>query len=172
MYVFLLYFIVWVAVGASALRLVSRVRWPSQFAVVSQIFPPYPRVCLRQTPQTKSLTIFFEQHFYINYRRSLTHCRLNPNFGDYWRKPPSLDAWINSEERSVKLDILAQVVKYHLECDGQCPLLVDSDGQSLAANKEHEADEETYLECDRIVVYGAFPSSNQAILDVSLTDCS
>lgn len=97
----------------------------------------------------------------------MLHPRLNPKFGDYWRKPLSLDVWQKSEERTVKLDVLAQVVKYHLERDGQRPLTMKDDGQTLMPNESHDADLQEYPECDRIVIYSAFPSSNQAILDVS-----
>ena len=98
----------------------------------------------------------------------MLHPRLSPKATDYWKKPESLDAWKNSDERTVKLDILAQLITYHLKKDGSKPLTTESDGKTLVSNDDYTEDIETYPECDRIVVYAAFPSSNQAILDVSI----
>jgi len=102
----------------------------------------------------------------------MLHPRLSPKATDYWKKPASLEAWQTSDERTVKLDVLAQLVKHHLEQDGQRPLTMGEDGKTLVPKSDHSNDTATYPECDRIVVYAAFPSSNQAILDVSTPDHS
>ncbi|KIK74664.1 hypothetical protein PAXRUDRAFT_37029 [Paxillus rubicundulus Ve08.2h10] len=73
---------------------------------------------------------------------------------------------ISSEEKTVKLDSLAQVVLRHLSKDGEQPLTMKDDGHTLLTNPCYIKDMEGYPECDRIVVYSAFPSSNQAILDI------
>ena len=79
----------------------------------------------------------------------------------------SLDAWKNSNERTAKLNVLAQVVKYHLAQDRHSPLTMMDNGKTLTVNDKHTHNPDQYLECDHIVIYAAFPSSNQAILDTS-----
>ncbi|KAG8213507.1 hypothetical protein J3R82DRAFT_12050 [Butyriboletus roseoflavus] len=106
------------------------------------------------------------KHFYIEFRRSMLHPRLNPKFADYWKKPETLQYWLDSEEKTIKLDILAQVVKHHLTMGGVAPLTTKADGKTLEVNTEFKADTHPYSECDRIVVYSAFPSSNAAIFDI------
>ena len=98
----------------------------------------------------------------------MLHPRLNPKYdGAHWTAPDSLQAWQDSPEKTVKLDVLAQVVKHHLDSDGAEPVKMQDDGKTIGPNPEHGPDKDEYPECDRIVVYSAFPSSNGAILDVS-----
>jgi len=80
-------------------------------------------------------------------------------------KPKSLSDWRNSAEKTIKLDI-PQVVKHHVEKDGQQPLEMCEDGWTLAKNPDYDMDLEKYAECNQIVIYLAFPSSNHAILDM------
>ncbi|KAG1786495.1 P-loop containing nucleoside triphosphate hydrolase protein, partial [Suillus variegatus] len=70
--------------------------------------------------------------------------------------------------KSVKLDVLGQLVSYHLMEDDRPPLEMDEDGRVLAPNPGFQtpASVSDKKDPDRIVVYSAFPSSNQAILDI------
>ncbi|KAH0832859.1 hypothetical protein J3R83DRAFT_11786 [Lanmaoa asiatica] len=106
------------------------------------------------------------KHFYIEFRRSMLHPCLNPKSDEFWKKPKSLDAWKNSPERTIKLDVLAQLVTYHLKQDGSKPLTMEDDRKMLTLNNDYAEDAEKYPECDCIVVYAAFLSLNQAILDI------
>ncbi|KAG6373968.1 hypothetical protein JVT61DRAFT_6134 [Boletus reticuloceps] len=84
-----------------------------------------------------------------------------------WVKPASKEAWLDGRH-TIKMEVLADIVSYHLKQDGARPLTVQHDGRhvSPANNALPEADQ--YPECDRIVVYSAFPSANPVIMDVSL----
>ncbi|KAI6144170.1 P-loop containing nucleoside triphosphate hydrolase protein, partial [Pisolithus thermaeus] len=80
-------------------------------------------------------------------------------------KPESLEKW-QSTEKTIKLDTLAQVVHHHLEKNGRAPLATNDDGKTLTPAPNAEDDNNDYGEDDRIVIYSAFPSSNQAIVDI------
>jgi len=97
----------------------------------------------------------------------MLHPRLNPKYDEYWTKPTSLESWQGSPKKTVKLDVLAQVVKHHLASDGQKPVNMQDNGKTLAPHPDYDADMTDSPECDRIIVYSVFPSSNGAILDVS-----
>ncbi|KIJ57574.1 hypothetical protein HYDPIDRAFT_104092 [Hydnomerulius pinastri MD-312] len=103
------------------------------------------------------------QNFYIEFRRSMLHPRMLP--GHTWEKPASLDAWKASDEKSVKLDVLAEVVQHHLEKDSRDPLIMDDDHQTVKSLENADPTDPPTTP-DKIVVYSAFPSSNQAILDI------
>lgn len=98
----------------------------------------------------------------------MLHPHLNPKNGRSWVRPESLEAWENSKEKTIKLDVLAKLVAYHLEIDGRQAMTMDEDGQTLIVNTNAEADSNVYPEVDRIVIYSAFPSSNNALIDVSI----
>ncbi|KAI6103642.1 hypothetical protein F5141DRAFT_1065385 [Pisolithus sp. B1] len=90
------------------------------------------------------------KHFYIKFCQSMLHPHLNPKHPEGWVKPMSLKAWSNSDEKMIKLNVLATIIKHHLQKDGQCLLTTDED----------------YVEPDHIVVYLAFPLSNGTIFDI------
>lgn len=79
----------------------------------------------------------------------------------------SLEAWENHQQKTVKLDVLGKIVRYHLEMDGRSSLTMDEDGQTVVPKKTQLADDTQYTECDRIVIFSAFPSSNKTIMSVS-----
>ncbi|KAG2063373.1 hypothetical protein BDR04DRAFT_1038198 [Suillus decipiens] len=74
----------------------------------------------------------------------------------------------NGAHKSVKLDLLGRLVSYHLMHDGRPPMQIDKSGHALVVNPMFQAPISTAENTnpDRIVVYSAFPSSNQAILDI------
>lgn len=98
----------------------------------------------------------------------MLHSHIGGKASEYWMKPTSLDTWQNSNERTIKLDMLVQVVKHHLQCDGQYPMTMEEDGKTITVHNDYSDDDKSYMECNHIIVYAAFPSSNQAILDVSI----
>jgi hypothetical protein len=93
---------------------------------------------------------------------------MNPSEIHTWVKPASLESWENGPPKSVKLDVLGHLVSYHLMEDGRPPVEMDKSGHTLVTNPLFEAFKSATdaTNPDRIVVYSAFPSSNQAILDV------
>ncbi|KAI6044344.1 P-loop containing nucleoside triphosphate hydrolase protein, partial [Pisolithus marmoratus] len=96
---------------------------------------------------------------------SMLHPMLNPKNGGHWKKLVSLEAW-RSTKKTIKLDTLAQVVYYHLQSNGHAPLAMDDDGKSLSPALNAVNDTSDYGEDDQIVIYLAFLSSNQAIIDI------
>ncbi|KAG2365352.1 P-loop containing nucleoside triphosphate hydrolase protein [Suillus spraguei] len=74
----------------------------------------------------------------------------------------------NGPYKSVKLDLLGRLVSYHLMHDGRPPMQIDESGHVLVVNPRFQAPISTAdnTNPDRIVVYSAFPSSNEAILDI------
>ena len=91
---------------------------------------------------------------------------LNPKSTEYWRKPASKEAWDTGVEKTIKLDVLAKTVQHHLARDGNQPLTMDGDGQTVITNLNCSSDDDDYAECDQIVIFSTFPSSNAAIIDV------
>ncbi|KAG6371776.1 hypothetical protein JVT61DRAFT_9131 [Boletus reticuloceps] len=114
-----------------------------------------------------SLT-FNLQNFYIEFRRGLLHPHMNPSQGNKWTAPVSLDEWKN-KSASTKMDILAQLVAYHLAHDNAPPITLAEDGKTLifpsveedanAVSRKHDS--------DRIIVFSLFPSSNEPLVQVS-----
>ncbi|KAG1792547.1 P-loop containing nucleoside triphosphate hydrolase protein [Suillus variegatus] len=74
--------------------------------------------------------------------------------------------WNVSPTKSMKLDVLAKLLKYHLESDGRQPLMMDESGRNLVPNVAFTAGNTHSDDPDRIVVFSAFVTSNQAIVDV------
>lgn len=83
-----------------------------------------------------------------------------------WVKPASKEAWLESRH-TVKMQVLTDILTHHLQADGAHPLSMNPDGCQVLPSPDHSADSSTYSECDRIVVYSAFPSANAIIVDVS-----
>ncbi|KAG2045712.1 hypothetical protein BDR06DRAFT_1015378 [Suillus hirtellus] len=108
------------------------------------------------------------RNFYIEFRRAVLHPHMNPSEVHPWVKPASLEAWDKGPHKSVKLDVLGQLVSYHLMEDDRPPLEMDEKGRVLVPNPGFQtpASVSDKKDPDRIVVYSAFPSSNQAILDI------
>lgn len=100
------------------------------------------------------------QDFYLKIRRALVHRSLNP--GIPWKNPLTLEDW--REDASRKLDVLSQIILWHLEKDGQAPLKVEND---KLVPSEPSTCVESGLAADKIVVYCAFPSSYHQISQVS-----
>lgn len=91
---------------------------------------------------------------------------MNPHStGESWQKPKTLDEWTTIA--STKLDILAKIVHHHLNKDNASPLSILEDGQTLHSDTPAMVQEPDLAECDRIVIFSAFPSSNAAIRDVN-----
>ncbi|KIO00764.1 hypothetical protein M404DRAFT_151975 [Pisolithus tinctorius Marx 270] len=104
------------------------------------------------------------KNFYIEFRRSMLHPMLNPKNGGHWKRLESLEDW--QCEKTIKLDTLGQVVRHHLDSNGRAPLTMADDGQTLITSPDGVPDETDYGDDDRIIIYSAFPSSNQALIDV------
>lgn len=88
---------------------------------------------------------------------------MNPRGTVSWQKPTSLTQWEGMA--STKLDVITKIVNHHLETDNAPPLKVGPDGQSLELGQSEMVDEGEQ-DCDRIVIFSAFLSSNAAIRDV------
>ncbi|KAG1785036.1 P-loop containing nucleoside triphosphate hydrolase protein [Suillus plorans] len=74
--------------------------------------------------------------------------------------------WNGGPTKSMKLDVLAKLLKYHLESDGRQPMTMDESGRSLVPNLAFKAGNTRPDQPDRIVVFSAFVTSNQAIVDI------
>ncbi|KAG2335264.1 hypothetical protein BDR05DRAFT_1007016 [Suillus weaverae] len=74
------------------------------------------------------------KNFYVEFRRSILHPHMNPTEEQSWTKPKSLDEWDVSPTRSMKLDVLAKLLKYHLESNGRQPLMMEESGRDLVPN--------------------------------------
>lgn len=83
---------------------------------------------------------------------------------DSWKKPCSITEWETTA--STKLDVLAKIVHHHLQQDNAQPLSIIEDGQTLEIDHSIMAEEIHHPECDRMVIFSVFPSSNAAIRDV------
>ncbi|KAG1779882.1 P-loop containing nucleoside triphosphate hydrolase protein [Suillus placidus] len=106
------------------------------------------------------------KNFYVEFRRSILHPHMNPTEEQSWTKPKSLEEWDVSSTKSTKLDVLAKLLKYHLESDGRQPLMMDESGRNLVPNLALKAGNTSPDEPDRIIVFSAFVTSNQAIVDI------
>jgi hypothetical protein len=109
------------------------------------------------------------QNFYVEFRRSILHPHMNTTEEWSWTKPKSLEEWDTSDMKSMKLDVLAKLLKHHLEADCRQPLMMDESGRNLVSNLELTAGNTKSDEPDRIIVFSAFVMSNHAIMDVSFT---
>ncbi|KAG1798808.1 P-loop containing nucleoside triphosphate hydrolase protein [Suillus variegatus] len=78
----------------------------------------------------------------------------------------SLEQWNTSDMKSMKLDVLAQLLSYHLEADCRQPLMMDGNGRNLVPNPALTGSNTTPDEPDRIIVFSAFVVSNHAIMDI------
>ncbi|KAG2335631.1 hypothetical protein BDR05DRAFT_898054 [Suillus weaverae] len=74
--------------------------------------------------------------------------------------------WDTSDMKSMKLDVLAKLLKYHLEADCRQPLMMDESGRNLVPNIALTASNTQPDEPDRIIVFSAFVVSNHAIMDI------
>lgn len=104
------------------------------------------------------------QDFYLNIRRALLHPSCNPGYE--WSNPSTLDEW--KKDPSRKLDILCELLKWHLQCDGQTPLQVVNDKLVPCTRIDVDVSPAGELvPCDKIIVYCAFPSSYTQVTKVS-----
>jgi hypothetical protein len=94
---------------------------------------------------------------------------MNPTEECSWSKPKSLEEWDTGDMKSMKLDVLAKLLKYHLEGDCRQPLTMDESGRNLVPNLALTTGNTESDEPDRIIVFSAFVMSNHAIMDVSFT---
>ncbi|KAG2097976.1 uncharacterized protein F5147DRAFT_777839 [Suillus discolor] len=99
--------------------------------------------------------------FYMCVRRALLHPSCNAGYP--WKNPSNLDEW--KQDPSRKLDVLAQVIRWHQEHDGRPPLRVVDD-MLVASSTNVTVDVVDAMPCDKIVVYCAFPSSYTQVLKV------
>ncbi|EGO04147.1 hypothetical protein SERLA73DRAFT_67866 [Serpula lacrymans var. lacrymans S7.3] len=81
-------------------------------------------------------------------------------------KPFTLEEWCDKAMVTVKLDVLGQVIDYHLQQDGRQLVMATEDGRHIQPDNRYGSFERNPAECDKIVVYSAFPTSNHAILDI------
>ncbi|EGO04149.1 hypothetical protein SERLA73DRAFT_148782 [Serpula lacrymans var. lacrymans S7.3] len=72
----------------------------------------------------------------------------------------------NTDSVTVKLDVLGKVLDYHLEQDGRQPVTAADNGRDIQPDDHYGSFDLNPAEPDKIVVYSAFPTSNQAILDI------
>ncbi|KAH7917293.1 hypothetical protein BV22DRAFT_1026655 [Leucogyrophana mollusca] len=63
------------------------------------------------------------------------------------------------------LDALAHILQYHLAEDGRQPLKADAEGRGVEPDPAYDTQPVTDLP-DKIVVYSAFPASNEIICDI------
>ena len=75
--------------------------------------------------------------------------------------------WVAS--LTVKLDILAKVINYQLQSDGRQPLRNTPDGRDVESDPTWGPFNTISEAADKIIIFSAFPSLNQSILDVSQT---
>ncbi|KAI6008888.1 hypothetical protein F5J12DRAFT_719288, partial [Pisolithus orientalis] len=111
----------------------------------------------------KDLVIEDPINFYIEFQHSMLHPMLNPKNSGHWKKPHSLTHW---QEKTIKLDTLAQVIHNHLDSNGHVPLMMTEDGQTLTLAPDCLQDMTDYGEDDRVIMYSAFPLSNQALINI------
>lgn len=101
--------------------------------------------------------------FYMRVRRALLHPSCNPGYP--WANPSNLDEW--KKDPSRKLDVLAQVICWHQECDGCLPLhVVDDVLVESSAHPDFTVSATGSMPCDKFLVYCAFPSSYTQVLKV------
>ncbi|KAG2359170.1 P-loop containing nucleoside triphosphate hydrolase protein [Suillus spraguei] len=74
------------------------------------------------------------KNFYVEFRRSILHPYMNPTEEWSWTKPKSLEEWDTSDTKSMKLDVLAKLLKYHLEADCRQSLMMDESGPFIMSN--------------------------------------
>ena len=106
------------------------------------------------------------QNFYTEFRQSMLYPVATEEGRTQWVKPASKEAWLQGRH-TVKMEVLADIVTYHLRQDGAPPLTMQDDGQHVSPVNDASPDSDMYAECDRIVIYSAFPSANPVIKDVS-----
>ncbi|KAJ7934060.1 P-loop containing nucleoside triphosphate hydrolase protein [Mycena leptocephala] len=99
--------------------------------------------------------------FYIKFRRAITHPSCNAEYE--WTNPESLDEWRMDPSR--KLDTLAEIIKYHLESDGRLAVSINADSSLVFPSSTH-GENPIPMSPDKLLVYAAWPSSNEQILTV------
>ncbi len=89
-------------------------------------------------------------------RRALIHPSCN--LGYPWKNPSTLDEW--RQDPSRKIDLLTEILQWHLASDGQPPLMVVDD-KLVPSKTQHKnlANAATKGAPDKIVVYCEFPSA-------------
>ena len=92
---------------------------------------------------------------------------MNPkgNEREKWQTPLSLDDW-KANRASTKLDVLLEIVTHHLAANNAPPLAVGPDKRTLVPVTRDLVQPCASNDCDRIVIFSMFPSSNSAIQDV------
>ena len=95
---------------------------------------------------------------------------MNPrsNTADCWVTPMSIEDW-KQNRVSTKLDILLDIVAHHLEVDNAPPFRVAEDSQTLITTSVEHAAMGTRDDCNQIIIFSLFLSSNAAIQDVSIS---
>lgn len=127
------------------------------------------------------------QSFYLAVRRALLHMACNPEF--IWTMPATLQDW--QTQSTAKIVAMADLIRYHLESDGRCPLVnsvTNADDEASAGltprAKLHlhnrlvpdasdaiaeAGDPVNDSKPDKIVLYMAFPSTFSVLLPVSFS---
>lgn len=107
----------------------------------------------------------FHQNFYIGTRRFLTHEVCDSRNTKKWFNPETIAEWMAFP--SGKLCVTVGIVVHHLANDNAQPLRITHD-RDLEVNPDAAvAVRSEGLPKDRIVIYSAFPSSSNVIMDVS-----
>ena len=92
----------------------------------------------------------------MNVRRALIHPSCN--LGYPWNSPSTLDEWRDDPSR--KIDLLIEILQWHLKTDGQPPLTVVDDklvpSEKQSKNPANGASKNAP---DKVVVYCEFPSA-------------
>ncbi|KAH0833809.1 P-loop containing nucleoside triphosphate hydrolase protein [Lanmaoa asiatica] len=105
------------------------------------------------------------KNFYTEFRQSMLYPLATEEGRTQWIKPASKQAWLEGRH-TVKMEMLADIVAHHLKEDGAHLLKMHDDGQHVTPNDDALPDADQYPDCDRIVIYSAFPSANPVIMDV------
>ncbi|EED80799.1 predicted protein [Postia placenta Mad-698-R] len=122
--------------------------------------------------------------FYLAVRRALLHMACNPEF--IWTMPATLQDW--QTQSTAKIVAMADLIRYHLESDGRCPLVnsvTNADDEASAGltprAKLHlhnrlvpdasdaiaeAGDPVNDSKPDKIVLYMAFPSTFSVLLPI------
>ncbi|KAF5379543.1 hypothetical protein D9615_006663 [Tricholomella constricta] len=98
----------------------------------------------------------------VHSRHPLLHMTCNPRYKTQW--PAILDHEKWREIVSRKLEVLVQITTHHLKQNFAPPLIVNEESQVVPGDYCPPVVEGSHP--DKMVIYGAFPSSNTQIIDV------
>lgn len=85
---------------------------------------------------------------------------------EVWKIPRTLEEWTKNDVCTVKLKMLGELVRYHLDNDGARPRTAAESGRDLVHHPMHKELNSSPEKPDKILIYTAFPESNTIIKDV------